>query len=172
VDKWRIELLSDAHDYAGFDCGKETLSNWLKSHAKPFRARDLAQTYVLVEPGQTLVHGYYSLSVSSVSFAEMPASNPWKKLPSRMPIPVALIGKLGVDKRVQGKRLGELLLVDAIKRIASMADRIGIQSIVVDAIDEEAKRFYLKYGCVAAQDQSLRLFYSIRDARKLLSDGL
>jgi hypothetical protein len=49
-----------------------------------------------------------------------------------------------------------------------MADTIGIQSIVVDAIDEEAKRFHLKYGCVAAQDQSFRLFCSMRDAGKLL----
>jgi hypothetical protein len=168
VDKWHIESLNDAHQYAEFDCGKENLSNWLKLSAKQFRAKDLAQTYVLVRSGQTLVHGYYSLTVSSVSFAETPASNPWKKLPERMPIPVALIGKLAVDEKAHGKRLGELLLVNAIMRIASMADTIGIQSIVVDAIDEEAKRFCLKYGCVAAQDQSLRLFYSMRDARKLL----
>jgi hypothetical protein len=168
VDKWHIEPLSDAHDYAEFDCGKDKLSSWLKASAKQFRAKDLAQTYVLVRSGQTIVHGYYSLTVSSVNFAEMPGSNPWKKLPERMPNPVALIGKLAVDQKAQGMRLGELLLVDAIMRIASMADTIGIQSIVVDAIDEEAKRFYLKYGCVAAQDQSLRLFYSMRDARKLL----
>jgi hypothetical protein len=167
VDKWHIEPLSDAHHCAEFDCGKDMLSNWLKLSAKQFRAKDLAQTYVLVRPGQILVHGYYSLTVSSVSFAEMPVSNPWKKLPQRMPIPVALIGKLAVDGKVQGEGLGELLLVNAIKRIASMADTIGIQSIVVDAIDEDAKRFYLKYGCVAAQDQSLRLFYSMRDARNL-----
>ena len=169
MDQWHVELLSNAHDYAQFDCGKETLSNWLKSIARQFRKKDLAQTYVLVEPGQVIVLGYYSLAVSSVGFAEMPAATR-KKLPQTMPIPVVLIGKLAVDKRIQGRGLGEFLFTDAIKRIAAVADQIGIQSIVIDAIDDEAKRFYLRYGCVAGEDQPLRLFYSIRDAHS--SDDL
>jgi predicted GNAT family N-acyltransferase len=169
VAEWRIELLDDRHDYADFECGNSELSAWLKSHASQFRTRNLAQTYVLVQPGQTTAYGYYSLSVSSVSFEETPDTKPWKKLPKRMPVPVALIGKLAVDRRVQGQKLGGVLLADAVKRIAEIADEIGIQSIVVDAIDERAKAFYLRFGCVSAADQSLRLFYSIEAARALVA---
>jgi predicted GNAT family N-acyltransferase len=168
VEQWQIEPLRDQHCLTDFDCGKPPLSVWLRHSARQFQERDLARVYVAVRPDQNLVCGYYSLSVSSVSFAEAPPSGPWKKLPQRMPIPVALIGKLAVDRKAQGNRLGGLMLVDALRRIAAMADRIGIQSIVVDAIDEEAKSFYLKYGFVAAVDQPLRLFYPMQAARKLL----
>jgi hypothetical protein len=168
VAGWRIELLGDRHECADFDCGNRELSAWLRSHASQFRARNLAQTYVLVEPGKSAVHGYYSVSVSSVSFEEAPDSKPWKKLPRRIPIPVALIGKLALDRRVQGQKLGGVLFADAVRRIVEIAEEIGIQSIVVDAIDEQAKAFYLRFGCVAAADQSSRLFYSVEAARKLV----
>jgi hypothetical protein len=67
VNTWHIEPLTEAHDLSDFDFGNAGLSEWLKTSAGQFRKKDLAQNYVLVEPDQVLVRGYYSISTASVS---------------------------------------------------------------------------------------------------------
>ena len=76
-----------------------------------------------------------------------------KKLP-RYPMPVALIGRLAVDRRAQGRRLGEKLLVDALRRVVDASGLLGCIGVVVDAKDESAERFYTNYGFVVVGSQS------------------
>lgn len=82
-------------------------------------------------------------------------------------VPVALLGRLAVDRSVPGQGWGAFMLVDALRRIESVAEQIGIRAVEVDAIDEAAKAFYLKYGFVPLTDDVRHLFLPIDIVRKL-----
>ncbi len=84
-----------------------------------------------------------------------------------MAIPVVLLGRLAVDRSVQGQGLGELLLLDALRRAQHIADEIGVRAVEVDAIGEKARAFYARYGFVQLVDDPNHLFLSLQVIRKL-----
>src|SRR5436305_15165688 len=117
----------------GFDCGKPLLSDWIRHLAGQFEKRDLARVYVAVHPGQPRVFGYYSISNTRLLYEELPAQEA-KRLPRNLDIPAALIGRLAVDRVAQGQKLGNFLLIDALRRIQYLASQIGILATVVEGI--------------------------------------
>ncbi len=163
--KWAIQKLSGQHDRTAFDCGKTSLNDFLKKFAGQNQKAGISQTYVAVQPNSSKVEGYYTISSGAVEFADLP-DDVRKGLP-RYPIPVAHLGRMGVDKAAQGKGLGRLLLLDAMERIIRAADSIGIHAIEVWAKDDEARAFYAKYGFVPLLDDTLHLYISIKAIRKL-----
>jgi GNAT superfamily N-acetyltransferase len=163
---WQIERLSRSHDRLSFTCGKPALDDFVQTLVTQYEKRNLGRTYVAVRAGETRVCGYYTLAASAVPFLSLPVSIA-KKLP-RHPVPVILLARLAVDQRVQGQKLGEALLLDALDRSSAMAAELGVHAVEVLAIDEPARRFYEKYGFVALLDSELHLLMSIatvRDAR-------
>ncbi len=166
---WRIERLSPSHNRTAFCCGKPALDEFLRRFATQYDKRDLGRTYVAVLPGQTDVQGYYTLATGSVAFASFPEEVSCK-LP-RHPLPVAHLGRLAVDRNAQGKGLGEQLLLDAARRCFQSAEQIGIYAIEVHALDEEARRFYLKYGFTPLADDPLHLYLPMKIVRKLWSSS-
>ncbi|HXG65015.1 MAG TPA: GNAT family N-acetyltransferase [Blastocatellia bacterium] len=156
-----IEPLSSKHDRNSFDCGEPSLNTYLRQYARQNDERGLGRTYVAVEPGETRVEGYYTLSTGAVTFEQVP-----EKLP-RYPIPVVHMGRLAVDLRAQGKGLGELLLIDALKRAAQAAEQLGIYAVEVRALNERARDFYLKYGFTPLLDDELHLYLPMKVIRKL-----
>ena len=163
---WSIEPFHrQTHDRAGFDCGAPELNDWIATKASPFEKKDLARIYVLVGTGQTTVKGYYALSTHTVSYSVLPPDQA-KGLP-RIDLPVVLIGKLAVDRSVQGQRLGELLLLDALRRAEYLATKIGIRAVEVDAIDDSARQFYERYGFLSLADDRSHLFLPLSDIRQL-----
>lgn len=162
---WVIEPLADRHERADFDCGVPVLNDWLTQRAGQFTRKDLARTYVAVRPGGVAVLGYYALSSHMVRFEALPADQA-KGLP-RLDVPVALLGRLAVDRSTQGQGLGAELLIDALRRVQHLADRIGIRAVEVDAIDDSAKRFYERHGFVPLTDDPRHLFLSLRVIRAL-----
>jgi GNAT superfamily N-acetyltransferase len=164
VAKWVIEPLAKTHHRDHFDCGKEVLSEWLKRYANQNMTRDLSRTYVAVRPGTTLVFGYYSLSAYRVQFDDLPNEQA-KHLPRFQNVP--LLGRLAVDRNVQGQGLGAILLVNALGRTARLADELGIHAVVVHAIDDSARAFYLKHDFIPLLDNPLHLFIPMKVVRKL-----
>jgi GNAT superfamily N-acetyltransferase len=162
---WVIERLAREHDRASFTSGQSSLDGWLKLRATQFDKLDLARTYVALNPGAPTVLGYYAISNHQVAFEVLP-DDETKGLP-RIEIPVVLLGRLAVDRSAQGQGLGELLLVDALRRAQHLADQIGIRAVEVDAINEAARAFYEKYGFVRLRDDSRHLFLPMRVIRKL-----
>jgi len=160
-----IQKFSRSHDRSGFDCGNAVLNDWLSKRVTQFEKRDLSRTYVAVRAGERQVCGYYALSNHRVSYHALPREQA-SGLP-KIDIPVILLGRLAVDRTVQGQRLGEFLLVDVLRRSAHLAERIGIRAIEVVAIDEKAREFYLKYGFVPLRDDRQHLFLPMRTIRKL-----
>jgi GNAT superfamily N-acetyltransferase len=82
-------------------------------------------------------------------------------------IPAALIGKLAIDKGLQGQKLGGVLLADALRRVRDLSDTIGIRAVVVDAIDQRAREFYIHHEFIAFADDPDRLFLPLSIVRKL-----
>lgn len=162
---WEVEKFGRSHDRSQFDCGTPLLTDWLSKQASQYEKRDLARTYVAVRPGEKTVLGYYAISNHRVSFESLPEDQA-QGLP-RLDIPVVLLGRLAVDKSVQGQGLGAFLLIDALRRAVHISDQIGIRAVEVDAIDQSARTFYLKYGFVPLRDDEFHLFLPIRVIRKL-----
>ena len=163
---WIIEPFERRrHDRSGFDCGVPLLNDWLATKAGQFDRKDLARTYVLVAPGEPSVKGYYSLSSHAVVFEALPKDQT-KGLP-QIDVPVVLLGRLAVDRSLQGQHLGEYLLIDALRRAEYLATKIGIRAIEVHAINDAAKGFYTKYGFFSLVDDPHHLFLPMTVVRKL-----
>lgn len=162
---WHIERLARRHERSAFDCGHAALNAWLQQRASPFDRRDLARTYVAVEPGQCTVLGYYAVSGHHVLLDALP-SDEGQGLP-RLDVPVMLLGRLAVDRSRQGKGLGSFLLIDALRRAQHLAATVGIRAVEVDAIDAAARSFYLKYGFVPLKDDVDHLFLPMATIRQL-----
>lgn len=163
---WTIEPFDRLrHDRSGFDCGLPALNDWLATKASQFEKKDLARTYVLVQAGSTIVKGYYALANHTVFYEALPEDQA-KGLP-KMDMPVVLIGRLAVDRSVQGQRLGEFLLIDALRRSEYLATKIGIRAVEVEAANDSAKQFYERYGFFSLEDDPRHLFLPISVVRKL-----
>jgi GNAT superfamily N-acetyltransferase len=163
----RIEAADAA---SGFGCGKHALDDYFARHALPNDQAGIGRAYVLrrsLEDGEAVprVLGFYTLSMASVA-SEGIAAALVKRLP-RYPMPVALVGRLAVDERAQGRRIGERLLTDALRRVVDASELVGCLGIIVDAKDEGAERFYVKYGFTSLHSEGWprRMFLSIGTAR-------
>lgn len=134
------QAINAGHDLANFDCGEPALNDWLRERALKNESR-FSRTYVVCAAGKVVA--YYCISAGAVERAAAPG-----KLRRNAPdaVPVSIIGRLAVDRRHAGKGLGADLLADALRRIAVAAQSIGIAAVLVQAKDERAKRFYLRWA--------------------------
>jgi GNAT superfamily N-acetyltransferase len=162
---WVIQRLDRSHDRAQFDCGASSLNHWLQKLASQHERRDLARTYVAVIPDSPHVLGYYAISNHRVSYAALPEDQA-RGLP-QIDVPVVLLGRLAVDRSTHGQGLGAFLLLDALRRARHIADQIGVRAVEVDAIDDAARQFYLKYGFIPLLDEPRHLFLPMQVIRRL-----
>ena len=160
-----VSSLAPNHLRDNFDCGEAALNDYLKRFALQNARQGLGRTWVVVEPDTLSVQGYYTLVSSSISPDVVP-----KKLP-RYPVPAILLARLAVDRRCQGQRLGENLLLDALARSAQTADEIGVYAVVVDAMHKPVRGFYLKYGFQSLTDHDLHLYLPIKTIKQLVGSA-
>ena len=157
----RIESLSSRHDRRDFDCGVEDLNSYLLKYSGQHERKGISRTYVAIEEDDNRVLGYYTISSSGVAFDVVPENLP------RHPVPVALLGRLAVDITARRRRLGETLLIHALRSVQRAARIVGIHSVVVNALNESAKAFYLKYGFQELVDDPLHLFLPMKTVARL-----
>lgn len=142
------------------------LDRYLKEQARQDIKRKLSACFVVLDEDQDLIKGYYTLSNSSLP-PELIPSHIQKKLPrSYTSIPATLMGRLAIDIRYQGKGLGKLMLIDALKRSWETAKSIGSFAVVVDPIDPEAEKFYGKYGFIKLPDSG-KMFLPMKTISQL-----
>ena len=162
-----IAPLTRSHKRTDFDCGEATLNNYLRSVARQSASRHHSRTYVACpEDAPQTIAGFYTLTLNEKRFAESP---PDYETPPTGSVPVALIGQLGVDRSFQGRRLGELLLLDALRRAHAVADLAGCCAVEVVAINNSVLAFYQKYGFVSVDEREpYRLYLSMKAVIKQL----
>jgi len=161
---WIVEELAD-HDRSDFSCGHASLDDFLKQYASQNAKTGVSRTFVAILAGNNSVLGYHSLAASSVS-VDLLTDEQRNRLP-KYPVPVAHLGRLAVDQSSQGQGLGSFLLLDALHRVVQVDRSIGIHAVEVVAIDDPARRFYLKYGFTELRDDPHHLFMSLKMIRKL-----
>jgi GNAT superfamily N-acetyltransferase len=162
-----IERFDRQHDRSDFDCGKPSLNDFLTRLVTQYEKRNLARTYVLVRSGEVKVLGYYTLASSAIEFETLPADVK-KKLPQH-PIPAVLLARLAVDRCLRGQKMGAMLLRDCFGRCLQIADQLGIHSVAVDAIDDEAARFYEHFGFTRFTEQPSKLFIPLSAIKQATS---
>ena len=167
---WTIRRLDKTHVRTTFDCGQPVLNEWLKDRAGQFDRRDLSRTFVATRENALAVVGYYAISSHRVVYDVLPDFEA-KGLP-HLDVPVVLIGRLAVDRSIQGQGLGSLLLVDALRRSADISLQLGIRAVEVDAINDTARNFYLKFGFRPLLDDPRHLFMPMHEIRKLRLEPL
>ena len=146
--KVQVQLLSKSHIRTGFECGKALLDNYIRTQASQDVKRDLSACYVMTEEGNDEVVGYYTLSSNSIERTTFPANMIARLPPSYGDLPTILMGRLAVDTKIKGQRLGEYLLIKALNKCVEVSQTIGALAVVVDPIDEGAENFYSSYGFI------------------------
>lgn len=165
---WNFLSIAKNHQRAAFDCGYPILNEYLKRYTRQNHNKGIAKTIVAISAsGGLKIDGYYTVSSSVIEFESLPES--YQRRMPNYPILAVLIGKLAVDNSVKGQGLGRELLVDALYRTVRASGEIGIFAVRVDAIDLQAKEFYLKHEFIPFQDRELSLFLPIETIIEELS---
>lgn len=154
--------LSFDHQLATFDCGKHSLNAWLQNHARQAQTSGSAKTFVATDDDRVV--GYFSLTVGQVDTLEVPERI--RKGMGQYPLPVVILARLAVSVQDQGRGIGFGLLQDAIRRTFLMAGHAGIRAMLTHPIDNEAARFYTRYGFVASPLREQQLLLLLKDARR------
>lgn len=163
---WRPpEPLAVHHRLEGFDCGKPTLNHWLLHHARQAQTSGSARTFVVAHQ-ENRVAAYFSLTVGQVDTVEAPER--LRAGMGRFPLPVVILARLAVSRENQGRGLGVGMLQDAIRRTLVIAEQAGIRAILTHPIDEDAARFYTRFGFIASPLRQQQLLLLLKDARKSL----
>lgn len=162
---WRIETLAADHDRSSFESGVESLDRYFRIQAGQDARKNMAAPFAMIL-ADGVVAGYYTLSATSLTLAELPEATV-RKLPRYPLVPATLLGRLAVDRRYQGKGYGRFLLADALYR--AVINEIASFAVIVDAKDESARRFYERESFLALPGQPLKLFRPMADIRKLFS---
>ena len=159
----RPEPLSDLHELDDFISGVSSLDEWLRRRARANQVSGASRTFVVAERHKVV--GYYALASGAIAVASS-AGRFRRNMPD--PIPVAVLGRLAVDRAQQGRGLGRALFRDCALRVAHAADTIGIRGIVVHAISEQAKAFYQALGFDASPAEPMTLMVTLADIRHLM----
>lgn len=140
--RFAIERLASSHDRGSFSSGVDVLDRYLRQFAGQDARKRLANCFVAVERSSGQLAGFYALSASSIPVSDLPDVVA-KRLPHYPTVPAALIGRLAVDMRFRGQRLGEALLLDTVDRVIDSDP--AVFALVVDAKDEAAASFYRRF---------------------------
>lgn len=163
-----IERLSKKHDRKIFDCGEIRLNEYIRTQASQDVKKDMSAVYVAVADTNPLeVIGFYTLSATHIIFSALP-NEIAKSLPRYPEVPAYRIGRFAVDKSQQKKGLGKFLLMDALYKCSRQ--EVPAIGVIVDAKNEQACSFYLKYKFIQLPEQPLKLFMPIKVIKNAFSD--
>jgi GNAT superfamily N-acetyltransferase len=157
------ELLANQHEIEDFTSGEASLDDWLRRRARANQVSGATRTYVICEKKRVIA--YYALASGVVAVESAPGRFR-RNMPN--PIPVAVLARLAVDRDWQGQGIGRALFQDAARRVVQAADAIGIRGIVVQAISQAAKNFYLALGFDPSSGEPMLLMVTLADVRAAL----
>lgn len=156
-------LLADHHVIADFQSGVPTLDDWLLRRARPNQVAGASRVFVTCDGARVV--GYYALASSALACGDA-TGRMRRNMPD--PIPVVVLARLAVDQAYQGRKIGRGLMRDAAMRVLAAAGEIGIRGLVVHAISDEAKAFYLNMGMLPSPTSDATLMIPLGDLEATL----
>lgn len=157
--EYQIEPLSPSHDRTAFRSGVLELDEYLHHQAGQDARRKVAAPFVLVDAHRSIL-GYYTLSAYSIRLDALPKGIS-KRLPRYPLTPATLLGRLAVSDVCRGRGLGKFLLMDALHRSWRNTTEVASVGVVVEALDEAARSFYMHHEFIPLLDHPNRLFLAI-----------
>ncbi|MFV2017813.1 GNAT family N-acetyltransferase [Micromonospora sp. LOL_023] len=164
---WESTRLTPDHDTSSFDCGVDSLNQWLIGHALAAQRSRSAATHVWTAPRSDKVMAYFATTPTKVVRAELSH----KQADGSSDVPGYLLAKLAMHRQLHGQGLGGELLLDALTRLVIASEGAGGRLIVVDALDRRAARFYQHYGFTPVKGNPNRLVMKAATARNDLGLG-
>lgn len=148
-----------------FSCGKDSLDQYLKNQAGQAVGKNLAAVFVLTPDGKKIA-GYYTLSSYAVKLDDIPEEIA-RRLTRMQEVPATLLGRLARSVEFQGQGIGEILLVDALKKAVQNSMHVASWAVIVHAKDEEAAEFYKRYGFISFPTRPNRLFLPMNSVQEM-----
>jgi hypothetical protein len=171
-----IRHVRHGDDRSDFQTPREPdLAQFLRENALPNQKSDFGRTFVLVGTKKTdpPILGYYSLSMGRIpadQFSkEQQAIFPVKTVPTAHLTFIARDGRIPKDRRV-----GELLMRDALMRVLAAADDVACVGVMLHALNAKLQTYYAQYGFAALAlkpsktNTSQLMFLSLADIRASL----
>jgi predicted GNAT family N-acyltransferase len=159
-------LESRTHIRSNFCCGEESLDTYIRKQASQDLKKRVSTVFVLIDDPEMTVLAYYTLSSYTVNVAALEESFA-KRLPRYPALPATLLGRLAVDNDQKGKRFGELLLIDALKKSLDAAMQVASLAVIAEALDESALSFYIKYGFKQFNQEPMKLYLPMKSVEGL-----
>ncbi|MDR1967975.1 MAG: GNAT family N-acetyltransferase [Burkholderiaceae bacterium] len=153
-------LLDAHHTLNAFDSGITSFDAWLKRRARANQAGGASRAYVVAQDARVVA--YYALASGNIAAREA-GGRLRRDMPD--PVPVVTLARLAVDRSFQQRGLGRDLVQNAARRVLAAAGIIGIRGIIVHAISDQAKAFYLHCGFVPSPTSEMTLMISLADLR-------
>jgi GNAT superfamily N-acetyltransferase len=138
-----LVLLTEAHDGSAFESGEPVLDDWLRDRAWNNLQLAASRTYVVCPVGSLKIAGYFALSMGQI-LAQDATGAMRRNMPKH--IPAVVLGRLAIDRTLQGKGLGRALLADVLRRALLASSEVSARLLIVHAISPAAEAFYLHHG--------------------------
>jgi predicted GNAT family N-acyltransferase len=168
----QIELFdSRRHIRTNLYCGKSSSDEYIRERASQDLKKRVSTVFVLIDAPETNVLAYYTLSSYTVNITALDESFV-KRLPRYPLLPATLLGRLAVDSDQKGKRFGQLLLLDALKKSLDTSKKVASVAVIAEALDEQASDFYLKYGFQQFVHETMKLYLPMKSVEELFNDSL
>jgi GNAT superfamily N-acetyltransferase len=153
---WYEEPIKKKHDREAFDCGEESLNEFLRRYARKSHELGGAKTFLAIDAAdKKTILGFYSLSPASVEYSLTPDTI--RRGLARHDVPGFRLARLAVDRRVQGRGIGGQLLLAAGRRCLLASAEVGGVVLVIDAKNERVAGWYAGYGALPLLDAPLTL---------------
>jgi GNAT superfamily N-acetyltransferase len=167
-ERYTIVPLAARHDRAAFACGVEPLDRYFRQQASQDARRKIATVFVAEDAGSGVVHGFYTLSMAAILLDRLPEALA-RKMPRYPTVPAVRLGRLAVHQAARGRGLGTHLLMDAFAR--SLRSEIAWAAFIVDAKDDSARAFYVRFGFASVRDERNHLFLPRATLEPLFADA-
>jgi len=168
VPPWHEEPIAKHHRRDAFDCGDAALNEFLHRYARQTHEHGGAKTFVAVPDDQpTHILGFYTLSPAAVEFARTPEVI--RRGLGRYDVPAFRLGRLAVERTVQGQGLGGQLLLAAGRRCLRAAQEVGGVALLIDAKNESVAGWYASFGALRLLDAPLTLLLPLATVQAALA---
>ncbi len=164
-------LLAGSDDVETFQCRSSEQTSWLIRHAKQPVSSHSTKVFVVAQEDDHQVVAYYAWTMAQLQLAEFPPR--LAKRAGQCPQPVALLARLGVDERHEGRGIGAALLADVISRLILVGEEIGCRGLLIHAESDEARNFYLHLipELEVSPTDRLHLVLLLKDAVRTIRRG-
>jgi len=163
----RLEQLRREHPRRRFHSGEQRVDQWLTTKALQQQNKHLSVTKALLDEAGAIV-GYYTLATGQVDFGDLPVELV-KQLPRRV-LPVAVLAWLGIDAKYQGRGLGGVLLAQALRDFWEAGKTFAFVAVILDCINDQAKRFYQHWNFQELPGHPYRLFLSAYRLKAMMGE--